>query len=91
MKKRLLASLAMTAATAAAAVTLSAPAQADTSPGPGWVYKTTVPRDGCVSGGYYYVNVTHEWSDYQCRFVDSGNPQQGIPEHDALWGYPASR
>ena len=74
----------MAAAAAAAAGTFSAPAQASTPPGPGYVWKSDLPSDGCASQGWYGQNITHEWASYVC-VPDGGSPNQGVPQHSTLW------
>lgn len=80
----------MAAATAAAAVTFSAPAQAAVAPAaaagaPGYVLYKTLPPDGCSSLGWYGLNVTHQWRAYYCDVLQPPGASTGGSAN--LWVY----
>jgi spermidine/putrescine-binding protein len=66
MKKRLLATMALTATAVVAAVSLAAPAQAQV---PGYVkYNSYGWGDQCLGIGYY-GQTNHTWQAYYCETV----------------------
>ncbi len=81
MRKRIVASLVMTAA-AAAAITFGGTAQAVGVPAqaagaPGYVLYKTLPPDGCESLGYYGEYTTHQWQSYYCEILQPAGPSTG--------------
>ncbi len=81
MRKRIVASLAMTVA--AAGVALGAPAAqavgvpAQAAGAPGYVLYKTLPPDGCQSLGYYGEYTTHQWQSYYCEILQPAGASTG--------------